>query len=249
MLPGDIDLTQNLDFRKQLKKELPSFPDAWNADDRINRKLSYNYLNNNRYTQTNSVITRINNIYSSQYYITYSDYNTTTPQRAESYIYYNNQSIRVEYNSGDTYLTTTSTNDYVTISKYTDPEKDIFGNIIEIKQKQHTKCSLCGELLMPWEKKYCSNCNKKFKTHIKNIPWENQNKFKHNLFIYDDYDGIPWETEEYLFDDGSKSQEPICYLADKSQSFIERYLNRNEEDNTSYLTNMNWIGVRDAVVE
>ena len=42
--------------------------------------------------------------------------------------------------------------------------------------------------------------------------------------------------------------EKICYLEGKSISFIRRYLNHEEEDNSSYLTNMDHIRIRNAEI-
>ena len=38
MIPGNIDLTENLDFRKVVKKEIPQLPDSWkgNGIDKLN---------------------------------------------------------------------------------------------------------------------------------------------------------------------------------------------------------------------
>ena len=36
MIPGDIDLTQKLDFRNVKKKELPQLPASWKSKDKIN---------------------------------------------------------------------------------------------------------------------------------------------------------------------------------------------------------------------
>ena len=251
MLPGDIDLTQNLDFRKQVKKELPQFPATWNGDGKISNKLNYdNFIGNisvsNDYTLTISNTTNDNTRVSIYQYDTDSNIITSSPIVMYRY---NNQNTWFEYNThDDDYLTTSSSTPSITINKYIEPEKDMFGNIIESKQEQQPKCSHCGELLMPWEHSYCSNCNNKFKRPIPDTPWENQNKFKYSSYIYyNSDDRIPWETEVYYNE--SKSQEPICYLADKSKAFIERYLNRFEEDNESYLTNMGWIRVRDAIID
>ena len=249
MLPGDIDLTQNLDFRKQVKKELPQFPATWNGDGKISNKLNYdNFIGNisvsNDYTLTISNTTNDNTRVSIYRYDTDSDIITSSPIVMYRY---NNQNTWFEYNTHD-YLTTSSTTSSITINKYIEPEKDIFGNIIESKQEQQPKCSKCGEVLMPWEHNYCFDCNNKSKRPIPDTPWENQNKFKYSSYIYyNSDDRIPWETEVYYNE--SKSQEPICYLADKSKAFIERYLNRFEEDNESYLTNMRWIRVRDAIID
>lgn len=251
MLPGDIDLTQNLDFRKQVKKELPQFPATWNGDGKISNKLNYNnFIGNisvlNDYTLTISNTTNDNTRVSIYQYDTDSNIITSSPIVMYRY---NNQNTWFEYNThDDDYLTTSSSTPSITINKYIEPEKDMFGNIIESKQEQQPKCCKCGELLMPWEHSYCSNCNNKFKRPIPDMPWENQNKFKYSLYIDNSYDRIPWEDDEWL-QKSEKSQEPICYLADKSQSFKERYLNRFEEDNESYLTNMDWIRVRDAVID
>ena len=121
MLPGDIDLTQNLDFRKQVKKELSQFPATWNGDGKISNKLNYdNFIGNisvsNDYTLTISNTTNDNTRVSIYRYDTDSDIITSSPIVMYRY---NNQNTWFEYNThGDDCLTTSSTTSSITINKY-----------------------------------------------------------------------------------------------------------------------------------
>ena len=38
MIPGDIDLTEKLDFRRVVKREIPQLPAKWNNENTLNVK-------------------------------------------------------------------------------------------------------------------------------------------------------------------------------------------------------------------
>lgn len=250
MIPGDIDLTQNLDFRKTKRKEIKQLPDSWNGNG-INRMV-YNYIDsiNNTISSVSSFTISNNSTIS----WTIDDDQTTSSYIHDSYFTNNQLSTSIRLNSNEMYFITSNNDNhldinfnskssikhYITINSK--PELDAFGNEI-IPEPQIPS--------IPW---------RKYKEPIiKDIAWDMSLKHRmhDDLFIED---SIPWEEANnygwYDLDDDksnkfsiSKAAEFISYLRGKSSTFIKRYLNRETEDNSSYLTNMNWIGIRDVIIE
>ena len=74
MIPGDIDLTENLDFRNVKKRETPQLPASWKSKDKLNISSGdlSTYISSN---STYNIITP--NTFSWTYY-TESDSNITT---------------------------------------------------------------------------------------------------------------------------------------------------------------------------
>ena len=253
MIPGDIDLTKNLDFRRRVKKEIPQLPSEWNKNG--NNKKSYNNFDTNitvnsdltTYTTSFSINTSSINRWSVDVldltnYNIIDDYDTIN--------LYNDYRITVSNTNG-----TTSTyrfgHDKITWKlNYIEnkPKKDVFGNIVKEPEPIPK---------IPWGKIYPNNPSK-------SIAWRTSiyhDRLYENRYNYGYYDNrIPWDVEyidtveggfrfkeeEDIFD---KAKKMICWLNDKSISFIKSYLDYDDGRDLSYLTNMSWIRIRDAIIE
>lgn len=245
MIPGDIDLTENLDFRNTVREKIKQLPSVWREkpeskytnviDDMFynimdsattssssTMRISYNTSSSTRTIYTNDSsysITMYNRIYNefNSYDIT-DDYDATI----------NNYNFTVTtINNG---INSYKVDVYSSLNKKEKYRPDIFGG----EEKK--------ELIkpIPWE-------GKEYKERHRAIPWSTS--LKHRL-SYDYTYAIPWDEEDEC--DLLKDSHPICYLNGKSRRFIDEYLNgddKNDDDNIlSYLTNMNHIRVKDAVV-
>lgn len=114
MVPGDIDLTENLDFRKSRKATIPKIP--WLEDNIISEDML------NSVTMPISSTNIEFRVTGSTMRITYDDFTTDT-----LYIQYDNGSW---YNISSTNSSTDSS--IISVNNYY-PKKDIFGNIIKEK--------------------------------------------------------------------------------------------------------------------
>ena len=116
MVPGDIDLTENLDFRKSRKATIPKIP--W-------LELQDNIISEDMLNSVTMPISSTNiefRVTGSTMHITYDDFTTDT-----LYIQYDNGSW---YNISSTNSSTDSS--IISVNNYY-PKKDIFGNIIKEK--------------------------------------------------------------------------------------------------------------------
>ena len=116
MVPGDIDLTENLDFRKSRKATIPKIP--W-------LELQDNIISEDMLNSVTMPISSTNiefRVTGSTMRITYDDFTTDT-----LYIRYDNGSW---YNISSTNSSTDSS--IISVNNYY-PKKDIFGNIIKEK--------------------------------------------------------------------------------------------------------------------
>ena len=116
MVPGDIDLTENLDFRKSSKATIPTIP--WS-------ELHDNIISEDMLNSVTMPISSTNiefRVTGSTMRITYDDFTTDT-----LYIKYDNGSW---YNISSTNSSTDSS--IISVNNYR-PKKDIFGNIIKEK--------------------------------------------------------------------------------------------------------------------
>ena len=114
MVPGDIDLTENLDFRKSRKANIPKIP--W-------LELQDNIISEDMLNSVTMPISSTNiefRVTGSTMHITYDDFTTDT-----LYIQYDNGSW---YNISSTNSSTDSS--IISVNNYY-PKKDIFGNIIK----------------------------------------------------------------------------------------------------------------------
>lgn len=225
MIPGDIDLTEKLDFRKVVKHEISKLP--WKNKKPLFTKYS-NFIND---------INDINSTYS---------YNT----------YYNT----CNYSNNITYTTTNNTNFYYSNSNIITYMQDNNTNIIMYNTSKcydndsiPWKCNKHNyiESAIPWE----NNVEKQ----IRKISWYNATKYLKyiNIMIGDDNNltkkvKIPWDMESKnenfnLSSIKYRAKNLIDWLHNKTPSFIERYL--NNESNLSYLTNMQWIQIHDAIID
>ena len=114
MVPGDIDLTENLDFRKSRKATIPKIP--W-------LELQDNIISEDMLNSVTMPISSTNiefRVTGSTMRITYDDFTTDT-----LYIQYDNDSWdNISSTNSSTNSSIISVNNYY-------PKKDIFGNIIK----------------------------------------------------------------------------------------------------------------------
>lgn len=251
MIPGNIDLTENLDFRKVVQKEIPQLPDNWKKSElitdtehistftsttnsiSINNNSTYTYHttyynDEDEYGLTNTNITSssLDSISDWTGWITYYDRDTSVI----SDITFSYDDSTISYNSG---------NHFKIITKKK-KEYDIFGN---------EKIDYVEEIpSIPWSLKQDNLL-------IRDIPWRTYKYYTD--YEDDEIPSIPWDeiprwSRVKRFDLDSivnRAKNLICWLSDKSNRFIENYLDKEEEVDLSYLTNMSWIRVRDAVID
>lgn len=124
MVPGDIDLTENLDFRKSRKATIPKIPwselhDNFISEDMLNTISLYTFDNDIfRITTTSSSTTTSNNISTTSMYITYDDTRT--------------DNFYIQYDNGLFWYNIPRHSSTISVNNYY-PKKDIFGNIIKEK--------------------------------------------------------------------------------------------------------------------
>ena len=226
MLPGDIDLTENLDFRNIRRKQIPKFPTLWKKEKEQNKK-STSYSNS--YSTNINITTSYSNSYST---------NINISTDGELY-YYNfmgstsNGRELVTLDVDNRITLYTSNINYINKDEY-----DIFGY-------KKTPEEIIPKI--PWKIKtsdlhYC----------IPPIPWNQKNLFL-QASKYVGIPSIPWDIENYrekriFYNRIDRIKNLICYLKDKSGVFIKNYLDGEDVDMT-YLTNMGWIRVRDAIID
>lgn len=249
MIPGNIDLTENLDFRNVRKRNIPQLPSSWKGKPKIN-----NFSANS----DNIITTSSNNIT-----WTYSmDDGSDMTIRNYRLVYHDDWISWNDYNEYD-YLTTRTSitytnNDDVYFSDYNttrisnklgiwvskEDEYDIFGNRIK-----------APEVIRQMPYKFDAE---KRHEHIDRICWEKYER-KWTRFDPDYIPPIPWEEEDddwfalprkVLLTPYKRAKNFICWLRNKSRSFIENEINEGEEEvDMSYLTNMSWIRVKDAEID
>lgn len=250
MVPGDIDLTENLDFRNVKRREVPQLPASWKGKDRLN----INNVNINRYIGNSYTVTWNYNTYYEEFFESDSNLTTTMTVRGIREVsndYQLSWTTTIDESTGSTLYYWNNDVDYITSytsdnvsQEYDKPEYDIFGNRIK-HPKPIPK--------IPW------STYKRDRTPIIHpIAW----KRSINKWIKYDEDyipDIPWDTEDYGWYDLSKkdlstpikrAKNLISWLSKKTSTFIERYFDKDDEKvDMSYLTNMSWIRVHDAVID
>ena len=259
MIPGDIDLTEHLDFRNVTRKQLPQLPGTWNGGDSLNTKQNtFNIISsyNASFTTNTTVrydISDINLWFNDGFdenYITISDdylaYDepltlTTTYSNITSTTYSmrNNTWLTWNYSNRKTLKTSISYNN-------SEPEYDIFGNVKKPKEKEYIPD-------IPWDTSTINLNNDKripWKTNRDTITWGDYEKDKIPRIAWD-YRPFKRKSDVYEFgiDMFDRAKHFISWFESKSESFIKRHLSFYDEDNSSFLTNMNWIRVRDAVID
>jgi hypothetical protein len=259
MIPGDIDLTEKLDFRKVVRKEIPQLPATWNGKNSLSnfQTNSINITSTVRTTMTYQIFDQNIQYWYDDHWntINYDDdfdsittFTTSPSQRTNSYALRDNW---ITWNDDDYNLvinyssSTSSSRTYKTTISYGKPEHDVFGNVKIHEEKIPD---------IPWDLTKRRN-----KVSINSIPWKNKYEDVWNSFRDDDeyIPKIPWhfnksrrpDKEVDLTSVVSRARNLISWLSDKSTRVIENYLSSDEEVDLSYLTRMGWIGVRDAVIE
>lgn len=238
MIPGDIDLTENLDFRNVVKRETPQLPSVWNKSNIV-------FKSSDRITITNSTITSVSyfNIIDDEILdVPYDIYDNSLDNVYARTIITTNSSVNTYISYADEISTITSTYSYSSGRfklNTKECEYDVFGNL--------KRSTVVDTPTIPWNKK-----------HVfvdKTIPW---NKFRSQNFLYTER--IPWDytmyISEYLSEPNlsslyDRASNLISWLSKKTRTFITNYLRylEKEEVNLSYLTNMSWIGVKDAIID
>ena len=201
MIPGDIDLTENLDFRKSRKKEIPKLP--WNKNNisAINESDITITLDNS----ANAIIT----------YYNYDEYGVR-----HNNVYYDeilslyDGTTSYNFISDNESFTTTSTLLTSLRLKFNETKKDVFGNIIK-KDKPI--------------KNICWSAFNKIKEVIPIIPWKRSyNDYRiYSIKFNNTNNKIPWETSMHI----KINDNPICYLNGKSNSFIDEYFHKRDNSN------------------
>ena len=234
MIPGNIDLTEKLDFRNVVKKEWPQLPAIWDKNKLNTEGIKPDAIT----TYTNTIYhdyTDYDSIYSSDFTINY----TITPQYyTTSYDTYNFNYVTTSW----TFLqnNTTSSTNRIPITICCVEDKDVFGNVKNNYVKDIPK--------IPWKSKESD--------YYSRIPWEGKS-LKHKLFgssSHDYYEDIPWDEDDVedkprLYSEIDKAKHLISWLFDKTNSFIKNYFTSDDDVSLSYLTNMSWIRVKDAVID
>ena len=201
MIPGDIDLTENLDFRKSRKKEIPKLP--WNKNNisTINESDITITLDNS----ANAIIT----------YYNYDEYGVR-----HNNVYYDeilslyDGTTSYNFISDNESFTTTSTLLTSLRLKFNETKKDVFGNIIK-KDKPI--------------KNICWSAFNKIKEVIPIIPWKRSyNDYRiYSIKFNNTNNKIPWEISMHI----KINDNPICYLNGKSNSFIDEYFHKRDNSN------------------
>ena len=170
MIPGDIDLTENLDFRKSRKKEIPKFP--WNKNNisTINESDITIAFDNNT-----NVIT----------YYNYDEYGVIRYSYYDEILSLYDGTTSYNFISDNESFTTTSTLLTSLRLKFNETKKDVFGNIIK-KDKPI--------------KNICWSAFNKIKEVIPIIPWKRSyNDYRiYSIKFNNTNNKIPWETSMYI---------------------------------------------------
>lgn len=234
MIPGDIDLTEKLDFRNIVKRKVPQLPSTWKKKEILSSDCgsisSSSYINNFEYhievdsTRTTSNYFYINDNYTNLYNTTFTSTHIST-STTYHYIVNNNTSIKILYKNYEN-----------TIDEY-----DVFGNKKDLNNKEIPR--------IPWN-------NKKINIISKNIPWEKCS----SIFNFNSYDikYAPWDIDKIninsVYEDNidvvskfGRAKNLISWLHNQKLSFIEDYL--GSDNYLSYLTNMSWIRVKDVIID
>ena len=253
MIPGDIDLTQNLDFRNVRKRDIPQLPASWKGKNRLN--ISNDNLNTYISSGGYTITWRYHNNYYEDYFERDSNSTTTMTIRGIREVnndyqlswtttYDDNLDYTIYYwNDLDTNCITSFSSNDISSDKYVKPEYDIFGNRIKHPEPIPK---------IPWGT-YKRDCT----PIIHPIAWR-RSVMKWIKYDEDYIPDIPWDTEDYgwhhlsenLSTPIKRAKNLISWLSKKSSSFIERYFDKDDEKvDMSYLTNMSWIRVKDAVID
>lgn len=261
MIPGDIDLTEKLDFRKVVRKEIPQLPSTWNGKNSLSnfQTNSINITSTIRTTMTYQILDQniqywydddhLNTISVDDDFDSITTFNTSPSRRTNSYtlrdnwITWNNDDYNLVINYSSS---TSSSRTFKTKISYGESERDVFGNM-KIPEERIPD--------IPW-----SLTKKRNVVSSRSIAWKNSYDNLWHSFRDDDdkhIPKIPWyfnksrrpDKEVDLTSVVSRARNLISWLSDKSTRVIENYLSSDEEVDLSYLTRMGWIGVRDAVIE
>lgn len=254
MIPGDIDLTEKLDFRKTVRKELPQLPDTWKGNKSNNISVDSSMITELNSSSDYSFSISSNSTITHTYRVNYADWFTSTSWTTinnDEDLHITNNDIIIEWNNENTLnfslLLDSESITYSREDKFYEPkeEVDIFGN--KIVHEYIPK--------IPWKEESVER--------IPSIPWDSKPhgyiSYKDKLISYEDNWRLPrnWtfeddEIEDIEFDQSNpykKAKHLISWLFGKSLSFIDNYLDNDKEADLSYLTNMSWIRVRDAVID
>lgn len=264
MLPGNIDLTENLDFRldKKDKFEVIGSSIPWVQYTDIDVSEKDTPISDNRIIEDLSTVA-INNATRFKYrYPGYNNFYYTFELNEDYYIIeniynYNISSYTNVYNS--LYETSTSISSYITTSFYED------NTIIDIEQNNNGTFSVITHQIDNYDK-LGSYKNKEYdfdndlpfigkpKKSIISDTWY---KRKTKDTYYSIYDYIPWEINknhnyskleipwQAKEKNKEKESERIPWLDNLSYRIYDDYIKDlfEEQDYSEYLTNMSWLGL------
>ena len=170
MIPGDIDLTENLDFRKSRKKEIPKLP--WNKN------------NISTINESDITITLDNSANNITYY-NYDEYGVIRYGTYDEILPLYDSITSYDFISYNESFTTTSTQLTSLRLKFNETKKDVFGNIIK-KDKPI--------------KNICWSAFNKIKEVIPIIPWKRSyNDYRiYSIKFNNTNNKIPWKTSMYI---------------------------------------------------
>ena len=271
MIKGDIDLTENLDFYRD--KQLPKLPSIvpWNKDSDLDLNTNCQYIStiNTIYNNT-STITIVNNenelswnsmrrnsTINTSFRISYSNNSTITNYNTSNWI------IDSEYDIDDDYIGN-EYNDEIISHVYIDSsitnnksikvsvnniesinKENIFGPIREYKEIKSSivHCRKCDKVLIGSNHRtLCDKCFRLSKYQEAKDEFLGHKRNRFNLMTRNYYSYIPW------FDKPKSRPEriKIPWLRKLSSRIYDDYMRElryGEEDYSSYLTNMNWLGI------
>ena len=266
MIKGDIDLTENLDFYRD--KQLPKLPSIvpWNKDCDLDLNTNYQHIGtiNTIYNNT-STITIVNN----ENELSWNSMrrNNSTISNYNTY----NWTIVSEYNIDDDYIGI-EYDDEIISHVYIDPsitsitntksikvsvnniesinKENIFGHMREQKEIKSSivHCRNCNKVLIGSNHRtLCDKCFRLSKYQETKNEFLRHKKIRHkrnrfNLMTKNYYSYIPWFDKPKSIPERIK----IPWLRKLNSRIYDDYmrdLRYGEEDYSSYLTNMHWLGI------
>ena len=267
MIKGDIDLTENLDFYRD--KQLPKLPSIvpWNKDCNLDLNTNCQHIStiNTIYNNTSTITIvnnenelswnsmRRNNTINTSFRVSYSNNSTITNTSNWTIYDIDGDYIGIEYDDEiishtyhiDSNITNTksikvSVNNIESINK-----ENIFGPMREQKEIKSSivHCRKCNKVLIGSNHRtLCDKCFRLSKYQETKNEFLRYKRNKFNLMTRNYYSYIPW------FDKPKSRPEriKIPWLRKLNSHIYDDYIceiRYGEEDYSSYLTDMNWLGI------
>ena len=263
MIKGDIDLTENLDFYRD--KQLPKLPSIvpWNKDCDLDLNTNYQHIGtiNTIYNNTSTITivnnenelswnsTRRNNTINTSFRISYSNNSTITNYNTSNWTIvseYDDEIISHAYidpnitSIENTKSIKVSVNNIESINK-----ENIFGPMREQKEIKSSivHCRKCNKVLIGSNHRtLCDKCFRLSKYQETKNEFLRHKRNRFNLMTRNYFSYIPW------FDKPKSRPEriKIPWLRKLNSRIYDDYIRElryGEEDYSSYLTNMHWLGI------